>query len=95
MTAATPAAVDEALAAFEASVRLFPGSDRPVFGYDELTRLLLAVRAHERAVIMTAGVGAVVGAARDLTSTKIALYTKLVDGHAFDRLVLSLSKVPR
>jgi len=42
-------AVAEALAAFEDSVRLFPGSDRPIFGYDELTRLLLAVRAHERA----------------------------------------------
>lgn len=37
---------------FEDSVRLFPGSDVPIFGHAELEVLLDAVRAHERAVIM-------------------------------------------
>lgn len=50
------AAVAEARAAFEDSVRLFPGTKVPVFGHDELDALLTAVRTHERAIVGAAAI---------------------------------------
>jgi hypothetical protein len=40
--------IEQAREAFEDSVRLFPGSDTPIFGHSELEALLEAVRAQER-----------------------------------------------